>query len=62
MKILLDFDGVIVTTPTWQTVEHLNDGFMAFNKRCVNNLSEILAVTQADTGRWQALDILLTSK
>ncbi len=48
MKILLDFDGVMVTTPTWQTVEHLDDGFMAFNEHCVNNLAEILAITQAD--------------
>ena len=48
MKILLDFDGVMVTTPTWQTVEHLDDGFMKFNDFCAENLAEILAVTQAD--------------
>lgn len=48
MKILLDFDGVMVTTPTWQTVKHLDDGFMAFNGDCVKNLAEILALTQAD--------------
>lgn len=48
MKILLDFDGVMVTTPTWQTVEHLDDGFMKFNSFCALNLAEILAITQAD--------------
>lgn len=48
MKILLDFDGVMVTTPTWQTVEHLDDGFMAFNEYCAKNLAEVLVLTQAD--------------
>lgn len=48
MKILLDFDGVMITTPTWRAVEHLDDGFMAFNKSCVHNLAKILAITEAD--------------
>lgn len=48
MKVLLDFDGVMVTTPTWQTVEQLADGFMKFNESCAKNLAEILAITQAD--------------
>ncbi|WP_298907450.1 HAD domain-containing protein [Psychrobacter maritimus] len=48
MKILLDFDGVMITTPTWQKVDHLEDGFMAFNESCVENLARVLAITQAD--------------
>lgn len=48
MKILLDFDGVMVTTPTWQKVEHLDDGFMAFNESCVEKLVRILFITSAD--------------
>lgn len=48
MKILLDFDGVMVTTPTWRAVERLEDGFMAFNESCVRNLARVLSITQAD--------------
>ena len=48
MKILLDFDGVMVTTPTWRTVECLEDGFMAFNESCAGYLASVLAITQAD--------------
>lgn len=48
MKILLDFDGVMVTTPTWQTVEQLEDGFMAFDEHCIDNLAKVLSMTSAD--------------
>ena len=48
MKILLDFDGVMVTTPTWQKVDHLEDGFMAFNESCVEKLAKVLSQTSAD--------------
>jgi hypothetical protein len=48
MKVLLDFDGVMVTTPVWRPVEQLNDGFMRFNDTCAQNLAEILEKTQAD--------------
>ena len=48
MKILLDFDGVMVTTPTWRSVERLEDGFMAFNSYCVANLARVLSITPAD--------------
>ena len=48
MKILLDFDGVMVTTPTWQKVDHLADGFMAFNENCVEHLVSVLSRTSAD--------------
>lgn len=48
MKILLDFDGVMVTTPTWRPVEQADDGFMTFNQSCAANLAEIVAQTGAD--------------
>lgn len=48
MKILLDFAGVMVTTPTWRPVEQLDNGFMRFNSTCSQNLAEILEKTQAD--------------
>ena len=48
MKILLDFDGVLITTPTWRVVESLEDGFVVFNEYCADNLASILAITQAD--------------
>ena len=48
MKILLDFDGVMITTPTWQKVDHLEDGFMAFNEACVEKLATVLSKTSAD--------------
>lgn len=48
MKVLLDFDGVMVTTPAWRPVEQLDDGFMRFNDTCAQNLAEILEKTQAD--------------
>ncbi|MDO5769616.1 MAG: HAD domain-containing protein [Psychrobacter sp.] len=48
MKILLDFDGVMVITPTWRPVEQADDGFMTFDEVCAANLAEIVAQTGAD--------------
>ncbi|MCU0439246.1 MAG: HAD domain-containing protein [Raineya sp.] len=39
MFILLDIDGVLVTTPSWKSVELLADGFMKFNEKATNNLN-----------------------
>ena len=47
MKILLDIDGVLVTTPIWRTSELLADGFLKFNERAVNNLVYIISETAA---------------
>jgi hypothetical protein len=41
--ILLDIDGVLVTTPGWKRVELLKDGFLEFNKRATDNLIKLLS-------------------
>jgi len=47
MTILLDIDGVLVTTPSWQKPEFLSDGFMKFNDSSAKNLAFILDKTKA---------------
>ncbi|MBC7553993.1 MAG: hypothetical protein H7257_08440 [Taibaiella sp.] len=46
--ILLDIDGVMVTTPGWKRAEMNSDGFMEFNRRAAGNLASIIAATGAD--------------
>jgi Swiss Army Knife RNA repair-like protein len=48
MTILLDIDGVLVTTPPWRTVEQHEDGFMKFNEEASRNLAELLSKTDAE--------------
>ncbi len=40
--LLLDLDGVLITTPPWKREEQLSDGYSAFSKNCVSNLNRIL--------------------
>jgi len=47
MLVLLDIDGVMVTTPSWRKVELLDDNFSDFNARAVNNLQKIIFETDA---------------
>lgn len=47
MRVLLDIDGVMVTTPSWKQVEVLEDHFSAFNKRASACLQKILSETNA---------------
>jgi hypothetical protein len=47
MVILLDLDGVLITTPSWRAVETAPDGFFQFNARATANLAAILAETNA---------------
>jgi hypothetical protein len=47
MKILLDIDGVMMTTPSWKKPEFHEDGFLMFNSIAVDNLSKLLADTNA---------------
>jgi HAD domain in Swiss Army Knife RNA repair proteins len=47
MRVLLDIDGVMVTTPSWKQVEVLEDRFSAFNKRATACLQKILSETNA---------------
>lgn len=47
MKILLDIDGVLETTPTWRQVEIHSDGFMKLNAKALENLSILYKKTNA---------------
>jgi hypothetical protein len=47
MVILLDLDGVLITTPSWRTLEIEPDGFFKFNTHATQNLAAILAETNA---------------
>lgn len=47
MNILLDFDGVLNTTPSWRPVNQLEDGFMAFDADCAKHLNDIIQYIQA---------------
>jgi len=47
MKILLDIDGVLVTTPAWKPVELLPNGFLKFNEKASKNLAKLIAETKA---------------
>ena len=47
MVILLDLDGVLITTPAWRAVETEPDGFFKFNARATTNLAALLAATHA---------------
>lgn len=48
LTILLDIDGVLEITPSWQKPSFLDDGFMDFDKNCAQNLNEIIQITKAD--------------
>ena len=47
MVILLDLDGVLITTPAWRAVETEPDGFCKFDARATANLAALLAATHA---------------
>ena len=47
MTLLLDIDGVMVTTPSWRPVSQAADGFMEFDKKALHYLSLLLSATQA---------------
>ena len=42
ITLILDLDGVLITTPPWRTNEIAEDGYSAFNIQCVNNLNALL--------------------
>jgi len=47
MKILLDIDGVLVTTPIWRRADVLADGFLKFDDNAARNLANIISATNA---------------
>jgi len=48
MIILLDIDGVLVTTPPWKKVNLLDDGFMEFNHISTQLLLKLYEKTNAE--------------
>ena len=48
MLILLDIDGVMVTSKSWKKPEILDDGFFAFSIVATNALQKIISETSAD--------------
>lgn len=47
MLILLDIDGVMVTTPSWKKPELLEDGFSVYSTKATINLQRIISHTNA---------------
>ena len=47
MTVLLDIDGVLVTTPGWRLTETHSDGFLKFNDRAEKNLIRLITETNA---------------
>jgi hypothetical protein len=47
MTVLLDIDGVLVTTPVWRITEQHKDGFLKFNDRAEKNLTRLITETNA---------------
>ena len=41
--LILDLDGVLITTPTWKSDEIDTDGYSKFNHQCVKNLNKFLS-------------------
>ena len=42
MILILDLDGVLITTPPWKPDDTCDDGYSAFNDTCVENLNRLL--------------------
>src|SRR5688572_2590645 len=47
MTILLDIDGVLVTTPAWRRAEIHIDGFLKFDEKAAKNLAKLISETNA---------------
>lgn len=48
--LILDLDGVLITTPIWKADEIDSDGYSKFNMHCVYNLNKLLS--QSDFEIW----------
>lgn len=46
--LLLDLDGVLILTPPWKSDIIENDGYSAFDKKCVDNLNNLLDAFEFD--------------
>jgi len=46
IKLILDLDGVLITTPNWKADEIDSDGYSKFNEKCIVNLNTLLSKSQ----------------
>lgn len=46
--VILDLDGVLITTPPWKRDDIEEDGYSVFNKRAIENLNALLSVANAE--------------
>lgn len=46
--LILDIDGVLITTPPWKSDEIDIDGYSKFNLQCVENLNTLLKAKEMD--------------
>ncbi|WP_299134982.1 HAD domain-containing protein [uncultured Tenacibaculum sp.] len=46
ITLILDLDGVLITTPMWKADEIDTDGYSKFNKDCINNLNILLSMAE----------------
>ncbi len=42
ITLILDLDGVLITTPPWKADEIDSDGYSKFNESCIQNLNKLL--------------------
>lgn len=42
--LILDIDGVLITTPSWKSDDIDSDGYSKFNNQCVANLNKLLSL------------------
>ncbi len=46
--LILDLDGVLITTPMWKADEMDSDGYSKFNQSCIDNLNTLLSLDDFD--------------
>jgi len=46
--LILDLDGVLITTPPWKQDTMHSDGYSEFNESCINNLNRLLTLVEFD--------------
>ena len=46
--LILDLDGVLITTPPWKADKMDSDGYSEFNNSCVENLNRLLTLAKFD--------------
>ena len=44
LNLILDLDGVLITTPPWKPDEIMEDNYSKFNEECVKNLNSLLSL------------------